>query len=1134
MLPTSVLTSSPVFRLFFGAVATVLLVAGVGGCASERRGLVGHAYDNVVARDNGYFLAREKMREAEEKLYKARQNDYNRVLPLFPTMDEAGAKAVTADMDEVVKKSSLPIQYRSASDWTDDAYIIIGKSRYYKMEYEDAAKTFKYVNSISKDANAKHEALIWLMRTFVASKELENAKAVSDLLDKEEGREANAKELFLTRADYYMKIGEPAKAIEQLEKAIPLVEPKNEQSRTRYILAQLYQEQGDDKKAYAQLNQILKKNPPYELDFFAKLMLGQVSDLNNTDKARLDKYFAKLLKDSKNKEYRDKIYYEMARLDYRQKRYPEALELLRKSARVATSNQAQKSYTYLLTGRIYYENLQKYRLAAAYYDSTVQNLPKEAPGYTATAERAAILKDFAAQYTIIETQDSLQALARLDTAALRTRLVAYAEAELTTRRKEAEALAAKQDLASRRQTATGPSSSRDLQTGLDPADFIEGSTGVKWYFDNPTALSTARADFIRKWGDRPLQDNWRFVSVASSSPVTARGGNVPVSIAGAGSTNVTAGATTALGKVADDDPASQQRALVAQYRQNIPLKAEQLKTSNGQIEEALFALGGIYNQQLRELAPAAQTYEKLVERYSASKYLAEAYYSLYLIYKEQNELAKAEAYAQRLRQNFPTSTYARLAADPEYLRRTSLVNEQVVVKVDSAFLLYKNQDFKKASTLLARTTKKFPETDLNDRIAYLRALIALRTQPPLVARAALEKFAVDYASSPLATEARTLLGSYKKYAAGGLVGALASTQKPDVSMFRPGEVNNRMRILYTEKEPPARPAPTPPTTAPGPMPATQPAPTATPGSPAASAATPTDSAAAGAAPVPAAPAVDPVKAARMAAAQARAKGKKVPKAAPTPLPSTPTAASPIIPADSTAAPVATTTTPATTTAPAATPTVTPAAPAAPAVDPAKAARMAAAQARAKGKKAPTVTAPAAAVTKAPADTMAKVAAATTTASAPTKPAPVPAPVPGATTPAAAAPDKTVPTVPASPYAVNPAAGHVIVLVFAKDAAALNELPTRLTTYNGRFYKASNLLVQQQSFNDLQELIVIRGLEGAKVAQSYGLKLRGPQSPLNKLRGAGYQTLIIGIDNLPLLLQRRNVEEYLRFYQQTYR
>lgn len=1070
----SALTRYSIFRLLTAPVVTLLCIAGVGGCASERRGVVGHAYDNVVARDNGYFLAREKMWSVEAKLYQTRQNDYNRILPLFPTLDQAAVASVATDLEDVVKKASLPIQHRAGSDWTDDAYLLIGKSRYYKMEYADAAKTFKYVNSTSKDANAKHEALIWLMRTFLADKDLESAKAVSDILDKEEGRETNARALFLTRADYYLKINDSVKAIENLEQAVPLIKQKNEQSRTRYILAQLYQNQGDDKKAYAELNKILKRNPPYELDFFSKLMLGQVSDLNNEDKARLDKYFAKLLKDTKNKEYRDKIYYEMARLNYRQKRYDEALALLQKSARASSTNRSQKSYTYLLAGRIYYENLQKYRLAAAYYDSTVQNLPKEAPDFAAVSERAGILKDFAQQIIIIETQDSLQTLARLDTVALRTRLTAYADAELEAKRKEAEALAAKQARDNDRQAlASGINTSRDLQTDINTDDFVSGSTGAKWYFDNPTAMSTARADFIRKWGDRPLQDNWRTVNSTRTSPVTPGGGNVLVSIAGADQTNVTAGAPTGTGQAAANDPASQRKALVAQYRQALPLTGPQMAASEKLVEDALYALGGIYNQQLREPVPAAETYEKLLTRFPKTIHSPETYYSLYLIYKGQNELAKAEIYAQRLRQEFPNSTYARLAADPEYLRRTSLVNKEVAVQVDTAFAMYKRQDFKKAAALLASTSKKYPETDLNDRIAFLNALLAVRTESPPVAKASLEKFLKDYDQSPLSNEAKVLLGSYKKYETGGIAGALASTQKPTVSMFRPGEVNNRVRIIYNtpptpvkaKEEPVVTPAPATSTPVPGvALAQSNPQPEVPASTESSKTTAPTDSTALASGSKPAAPAVDPVKAARMAAAQARARGKKPVKVAAAPV---------AAPTESTASP---------TPVPSTTPAPTTTAPATP---------------------------PALATTPAPA----------------TKPT---------SSPAGASPTSTAAAAVASPYAANPTAVHAVVLVFPKAAAALQTLPGQLGAYNNRYFKASNLQVQQQTLSDSQEMVVVQGLTGAKIAQAYALKLRGPQSPLNRLRGVGYQTLVVGIDNLPLLLQRRDVEEYQRFYQQSYR
>lgn len=1060
-------TTSPLLRLLSAPAATLLLAAGVAGCASERPSLIGHAYDNVVARDNAYFLAREKMLATEATLYKARVNDYNRVLPLFPTLDDATVARVTADLEDIIKKASLPIQHRPGSDWTDDSYILVGKARFYKKEFEDAAKTFKYVNTTSKDANARHEALIWLMRTFLATKELDNAAAVSDILDKEQGTERNARELFLTRAEFYLLRGEQAQAVENLEKAIPYIEPKNEQSRTRYILAQLYQAQGDDKKAYVQLNQILKKNPPYELDFFSKLMLGQVSDLNQTDRARLDKYFAKLLKNVNNKEYRDKIYYEMARLEYRQQRYPEALALLQKSARTPSANRAQKSYVYLLSGRIYYENLQRYRLAAAYYDSTVQTLPPEAPEYAAIAERAAVLKDFAQQLTVVETQDSLQALARLDSATLRTRLTGYAQLELDAQRKAAEQLAAQQARAEQRngqQTGTGISGARDLQPEVNTDDFLAGNTGAKWYFDNPTALGTARNDFIRRWGDRPLQDNWRTVSQTSSSPVTSRGGNVPVSIAGNASTSVNgAGGLGGAPTAAAADPALQLRTLVDRYRQNIPLTEAQRKQSDAQTAEALYSLGGIYNQQLREPLRAAETYETLLARYPQGTHTPETLYILYLIYKEQNAAGKAEGYAERLRQAYPNSSYARLVADPEYLRRTSVVNAKVAVLVDSAFTFYKNQDFKKASAVLARTRAQYPENDLNDRVAFINTLLTIRTQPPLTAKAAVEKFYKDYPASPLAPQAATLLNTYKQQAEGQIAGALASTDKPVVSVFKPGEVENRMRIFYGVNEAPASPTQTSPA---------------------------------------------PLKAAAPATAAPVASSPVVPSTVPTTQPGVP------VPLPEPAAP--------STTAPP--PTATPAVPP-PVVDEAKAARMAAAQARARGKKAP---APAKAAAPTPTTSVPATASPASTLPTPTPP---PATSVPSTSPAPATP---APTLAATPYKADATATHAVVLLLPKDAPVLADLSAQLGAYNSRFFKSSSLIVRRQPLGTTpQELVVIETLPGAKVAQSYALKLRGPQSPLSKLRGAGYQILIISIDNLPLLLQSQNPEEYQRFYQQSY-
>ncbi|MCI1188510.1 hypothetical protein MON38_13860 [Hymenobacter sp. DH14] len=1139
----------------------VLLGLGAAGCASDKN-IVSHAFNNVAARDNAFFIAREKLRGLEDKLYTtSRPNDYNQPLPLFPTLDSASVKASRADLNDIIKRASMPIQHRPGSDWTDDAYVLVGWARFYMMQFDDAALTFKYVNSTSKDDNAKHEALIGLMRTFMAQGELESAKAVSDLLDKEQGRPEDARQLFLTRADYYLRTEEPAKAIVQLEKAIPLIEYKNERSRTRYLLAQLYQDAGDNKKAYEQLDQILARNPPYELDFQAKLMMAQVSDLSTKDRERLDKNFAGLLKDLKNKDYRDKIYYEMARLNYREKNYPEALKLLRQSVKATTTNRFQKSYAYLLAGRIYYENLHKYPLAAAYYDSTVQNLNKEAKTYLAIKERSDILKDFAKQYTIIETQDSLQALAKLAPGELTERLNTYADAELANRKREADRLAALQktqaraaDLANRAASSASDIGSSLPGGGLAPAGANAAAADVtgfdptataaagQWYFDNPTLLGTARAEFLRKWGNRQLQDNWRTNRQTASSPNTVAGGGTPLTTTGNSTTAVNGTQADSASRVAAASPTAARDKIVAQYRAAIPTDPGQLSTSNRQVEAALYELGGIYKEQLKEREKGFETYEQQVTRYERGEHAPDAYYLLYLYYKDKPDAAKTAQYAAALQREFPKSIYAKLIADPLYREHELALHNAVASRVDSAFTFYVNQEFRKANTVLARTEKQYPKSDLNDRVAYLKTLLVARTQQPLTAKASVEAFIKAYPDSPLQPQAKALAASYGKQESGSLAGALASTEKPVISQFRPGEVNNRIRVFYKENETPAKalgPAPASDAPKPQPVPGEErkaptgkpaeitpngsvapaplaPAPVANP-----AAAAPTSGAVPattpGGAPVAAAPVRKGRPTRKQLADEAAAK-KAAAAAAPA---SSPTGSSPTT-SSSPATPL-----PAPNSAPAGSPvagspvTAMAPPPAAPVRKGRPTRKQLADEAAAKAAAAKAATATGATPgTSTPAPSSTAPATATPAAASP------------AATPATGA--STASSAPATAYTTQLNSPHAVVLVFPKDSPAATGLKEQLATYNGRFFKANNLTVETAALGVDQELVVVKTLPWAKVAQSYATKLRGPQSPLAKLRGAGYQTLVISPENLVLLQASGDLAGYLSFYQRMYK
>ncbi|MFD2513205.1 tetratricopeptide repeat protein [Pontibacter locisalis] len=714
--------------LFF--ISGLLLIA----CSAERNNPVSKTYHNTTARYNGYFLAKEKMSVVEAGLQAQMQYDYNQVLPVYPTLDSSASKAFTADLEDVLKKASYPIQYHKNSKWVDNSYILVGKANYYQMKFAEAARTFKYVNSTSKNSDDRHEALVWLMRTFIKMGEMDNALQVSELLRKERLNRDNARELYLARAHYYSLLQDTTAVISNLDLSLPNFKEKDDQSRARFMLAQLYQLTGQNKEAYRQYSKILRKNPPYDLGFFSRLNLGQVSELaDKRDKERIAGYYEKLLKDDKNTEYRDKIYYEMAQFELRQQNYDKALSLLEKSLRTPGAIQNQKAYSYVSAGEIYFDNLNKYDLAAAYYDSAAQVFPQGAPGYEAVVERRDILADFANQYSIIQTQDSLQRLARLSESERNAYLQQLAQQQEEVRQQEATKQLQQNDLPQE--------NNRNRRNGEAIKD---NNNGGVWYFDNPVAMASARAEFTRRWGDRPLQDFWR--------------------IRNRGETGNEAQIAQAPAEAPENQMSAEERsqALVQGFLTDIPLTNVALAQSEKMVEDAYFRLANIYSQNLQDQAKAIQSFEELLRRYPHTEHAADAYYSLYLLYGKADDKAQQQVYYAKIKQQFPNTTYARLLDDSDFLSKNAADNLRAHELYDSAYSYYEAQEFSKATGVINSLISQYPLNDIRDKVAFLGIMITARTEKPEELRLKLDRFISAYPGSPLLQQANQLLSTYQE------------------------------------------------------------------------------------------------------------------------------------------------------------------------------------------------------------------------------------------------------------------------------------------------------------------------------------------------------------------------------------
>ena len=676
----------------------------------------------------------------EAALQEQMQYDYNQVLPIYPTIDSTTAKAFEADLEDIKKKASHPIQYHKNSKWIDNSYTQIGKANFYQLNFSEAVRTFKYVNATSKDADDRHEALVWLMRSFMQLDEMDNAQQVSEFLRKERLNKDNARELYLARAHYYRQQADTAQVMENLALSLPNFEDKDNESRARYTLAQLYQLTNQKKEAYEQYSTILRRNPPYDLGFFSRLNLGQVSELSDEqDKERIAGYYEKLLKDEKNLEYRDRIYYEMAQFELRQENYDKALELLQKSLKTPGSLSNQKGYSYVSAGEVYFDNLNKYDLAAAYYDSAVQVYPQQAPEFEAVAERRDILADFAKQYSTIQTQDSLQRLGRMSEAERLAFVQALVQREEEARQQEM-ALQQEQQKLAKEQPSRNNRRSQNGDAFGTPTE-----AGGVWYFDNPTAMASARSEFVRRWGDRPLQDFWRNRSRGEAAAAN------PADIAQAPVQD------TVQTQLSPEELASAQ---VQTYLQDIPLTTADMQRSEKQVEEALFQLSKIYAQNLNDTTRAEQSYLEFLQRFPGSEHKPEVYYSLYLLYGKAGNAPQQQVYYDKVKQEFPNTTYAQLLDDTDFLSKNAADNLKAQALYDSAFSFYDAQEYEKITALLNQVISQYPLSDIKDKTAFLGVLVTARTQEPEVLRRQLEQFRKNFPGSPLQPQAEQLLATY--------------------------------------------------------------------------------------------------------------------------------------------------------------------------------------------------------------------------------------------------------------------------------------------------------------------------------------------------------------------------------------
>jgi tetratricopeptide (TPR) repeat protein len=709
-------------------------------CSSERNTWTSKAYHNTTAHFNGYWYANEEIKKIEETIRKSEVDDYNRILRLFPTFDSTLAKGYEKEIEEAVKMASLAIQRHPNSKWVDDAYILVGKARLYSLDWGNAIQTFKHVNTRSKDRNARHLAIINLIRTYVEHKEYNNAQAAIDFLAKQRLNNINEKKFNLEKAYYYQQLVDYDNMVRSLTNADPLLKKPDRKGRIYFIIGQVYQQLGFEAEAYNYYKKCISTNPEYEVDFYARLYMAQVTEISRSrDINTARKSFRKLLKDSKNKEFHDKIYYEMGVFELKQKNLNEAIDNFKLSVRRGT-NRKIDGEAFLRLGEIYYDTLRNYELSQAYYDSAIRSLPQDYEGYDRIKARQEILNEFVTHLKTIKWQDSLLVLSNLDSATLR----AQVDSAIALRKRAEESKAGKKRKRPNRVEIVSNESNAFTSNDDDKAEATD------WYFGNPSAMAIGQTEFIRVWGDVRLEDNWRRSQRQSSGGISA-----PSPLVDSTSIANTPGGDAPGGGA---DPAEIE---FNRLSKEIPRTEEAKKEALSKIEEAYFKLGDIYYFKLQENKNAAETYTTLLTRFPETEHEPEVLYTLYLISKE-SDPAKAEQFASLLKQKHPNSTFAKILVNPDYLQESSQAAEKQKILYKTAYENFQSKNFPEAKQVLEQA-RALGETSFNPTLDLLGVLIVGETEDISQYQYSLDQFIKTNPGHPLGEYAKKLLDTSRQF-----------------------------------------------------------------------------------------------------------------------------------------------------------------------------------------------------------------------------------------------------------------------------------------------------------------------------------------------------------------------------------
>ena len=416
---------------------TVLLLSAASSCSTQKNTGMSRWWHSFNARYNTYYNGSVAYIDASLQKEKGNKDNYTELLPLYTIGNKESRKIGESQYETAITKAQKAIKLHSIKkrpEWNKSrrkterdiewlnrkeynpflwkAWMLMGRSQFYKGSFDEAAATFSYMSRLYKTQPAIYgKARAWLAKCYIEQDWLYDAEDVIRNMQRDSIDWRARKEWDYTLADYYLHTGDMKEAEKYLRKVIKHEMRAVQRAREYYLLGQLLAAQGRNGEAYKAFKKVLRQNPPYELEFHARIAMTEVMSSSQA-KSKIRR-LRSMARSDKNTDFLDQVYYAIGNIYLAERDTMKAIYAYEEGNKKATQQTVERGVLLLHLGDLYWAK-ERFGDARRCYGEAIGLLDKERKDYQELSYRAKVLDELAPHTDNVFLQDSLQTLARMD------------------------------------------------------------------------------------------------------------------------------------------------------------------------------------------------------------------------------------------------------------------------------------------------------------------------------------------------------------------------------------------------------------------------------------------------------------------------------------------------------------------------------------------------------------------------------------------------------------------------------------------------------------------------------------------------------------------------------------------------